>query len=79
VFPVIILIFTSSTIVPVATMPGRMQALAEVNPITVVVDALGTLTLGGPTSAPLLKTIGWIVGLLVVTVTLAIVRHRTAT
>ncbi|MPZ92617.1 MAG: ABC transporter permease [Actinobacteria bacterium] len=78
-FPVIILIFTSSTIVPVATMPGWLQAFAEVNPITVVVDALRTLTLGGPTTVPLLKAIGWIVGLLVVTVPLAIARYRRTT
>src|SRR6266542_6657184 len=39
-FAVIPLIFTSSTFVPVATMPGWLQAFAKVNPITVTVDAL---------------------------------------
>lgn len=47
-FPVIILIFTSSTLVPIATMPGWLQAFAKVNPIIIVVDALRVLTLGGP-------------------------------
>jgi ABC transporter DrrB family efflux protein len=37
---VIPLIFTSSTFVPVATMPGWLQAFAKVNPITVTVDAM---------------------------------------
>jgi len=78
-FPVIVLIFTSSTLVPVATMPGWLQAFAEVNPITVVVDALRTLTLGGPTSTPLLKAVAWIVGLLSVTVPLAVARYPRTT
>jgi ABC-2 type transport system permease protein/oleandomycin transport system permease protein len=36
---IIPLIFTSSTFVPVATFPGWLQAFAELNPITVTVDA----------------------------------------
>jgi ABC-type multidrug transport system permease subunit len=31
-FPIIILFFTSSTLVPVATMPGWLQAFAKANP-----------------------------------------------
>ena len=44
----------SSTFVPVATMPGWLQAFARINPITVTVtvDALRALCLGGPTAAP---------------------------
>ena len=38
-FPVIILFFTSSTLVPVATMPGWLQAFAKANPITVITGA----------------------------------------
>jgi ABC transporter DrrB family efflux protein len=41
---VIPLIFTSSTFVPVATMPGWLQAFAKVNPITVTVDAMRPVT-----------------------------------
>jgi ABC-2 type transport system permease protein/oleandomycin transport system permease protein len=41
-------LFTSSTFVPVATMPGWLQAFAKLNPITVTVDALRALCLGGP-------------------------------
>src|SRR6266487_156573 len=44
---VIPLIFTSSTFVPIATMPGWLQAFARVNPITITVDALRALCLGG--------------------------------
>ena len=73
---VIPLIFTSSTFVPVATMPGWLQALAKVNPITVTVDALRALCLGGPTAASVWHAVAWISGLLVVTVPLAVTRYR---
>ena len=32
-------------------MPGWLQAFANVNPITVIIDALRALCLGGPTAA----------------------------
>lgn len=79
-FPVIILVFTSSTLVPVATMPGWLQAFAKVNPVTVEVDALRVLCLGGATSKPLIEAFAWIAVLLVVTIPAAIIRycHTTA-
>ena len=78
-FPVIVLVFTSSTLVPVATMPGWLQAFATVNPITVVVDALRVLCLGGPTATPVAQACGWIGWLLVLTVPAAIVVYRRTT
>ena len=77
--PVIPLAFTSSTFVPVATMPGWLQAWANSNPITHAVDATRALALGGPTSGPLLRVIGWILGLLAVIIPLAIQRYRRVT
>jgi ABC-type multidrug transport system permease subunit len=74
--PVIPLAFTSSTFVPVATMPGWLRAWATINPITHAVDATRALTLGGPTSGPLLKAVAWILGILAVVVPLAIHRYR---
>jgi ABC transporter DrrB family efflux protein len=38
--------FVSSAFVPVATMPGWMQAFAEHQPVTVLVNAVRALTLG---------------------------------
>jgi ABC transporter DrrB family efflux protein len=73
---VIPLIFTSSTFVPVATMPGWLQAFAKVNPITIAVDALRALSLGGPTATHLWQALAWIGGLLVVTVPAATIRYR---
>ena len=78
-FPVIILVFTSSTLVPVATMPGWLEAFANVNPVTVLVDALRALCLGGPTATPVLEALAWIGALLLATVPAAILRYRHAT
>ncbi len=78
-FPVIVLVFTSSTLVPVATMPGWLQAFARANPVTVVVGALRALCLGGPTARPVAEALAWIGGLLLVTVPAAITRYRHTT
>jgi ABC transporter DrrB family efflux protein len=76
---VIPLIFTSSTFVPVSTFPGWLQAFAKLNPITVTVDALRVLCLGGPTATAVSQALAWIAGLLAVTVPAAVARYRQAT
>jgi ABC-2 type transport system permease protein/oleandomycin transport system permease protein len=76
---VIPLVFTSSTFVPVATMPGWLQAFAEVNPITVTVDALRALTLGGPAAEPVWQALVWIGAILAVTMPVAVLRYRQTT
>ena len=45
IFP---LTFISSAFVPVATMPPRAQAFADVNPFTIFVDAMRSLWIGTP-------------------------------
>lgn len=77
--PVIVLVFTSSTFVSVATMPGWLQAFAKVNPVTVTVDALRALVLGGPTAEQVWQALGWIIGLLVVTIPVAVHQYRRTT
>src|SRR6266536_3491579 len=79
VLAVVPLIFTSSTFVPVATMPGWLQAFAKVNPITVAVDALRALCLGGPTAERVWQALAWVGGLLAVTVPAAVIRYRRTT
>ena len=70
------LTFASSAFVPVATMPGWLRAFAEVNPITVNVDALRALVLGGPTAMPVLQSLAWIGGITLVFWVLAVRRYR---
>ncbi|MGY4771254.1 ABC transporter permease [Kribbella sp. CWNU-51] len=76
--PVIVLVFTSSTFVPVATMPGWLQAFAKVNVVTVTVDALRALVLGGPTAEHVWQALAWIAGLLVIAIPAAVLRYRRA-
>lgn len=73
------LVFTSSTFVPVASFPGWLQAFAKVNPITVTVDALRVLCLGGPTTTAVWQAIAWIAGLIAVAVPAAGWRYRRTT
>ena len=78
-FPVVILVFTSSTLVPVNTMPGWLQVFANHQPVTATVDALRVLILGGPTTQPVLEALAWIIGLLAVAVPLTVARYRRTT
>jgi ABC-2 type transport system permease protein len=75
VFP---LVFASSAFVPVESMPGWLQSFARVNPVTVTVNALRALTLGGPITRPLLQSLAWIAAILLVFVPLAVNRYRRA-
>ena len=77
-FPIIILTFTSSTLVPVATMPGWLQAFARANPVTDMAGALRALCLGGPTARPVTETLAWLAAILAVTIPAAISRYRHA-
>ncbi len=74
VFP---LTFASSAFVPTDSMPGVVQSFAEVNPVTLVVDAARALTIGvGDAAGPALGTLAWMVGLLLVFVPLALRAFR---
>jgi len=69
-------LFVTSLFVPIDTMPGWLQAVAEVNPVTHAVDAARGLALGGPVQGPVLRTLAWTAGLLVVLVPLTIARYQ---
>jgi ABC-2 type transport system permease protein/oleandomycin transport system permease protein len=76
VFP---LTFVSSAFVPADSMPDWLQAFAEINPITLVVDTVRALMIGvGDVRGPLLGTIAWLVGLLAVFVPLSVRAFRRA-
>ncbi|KUL29283.1 ABC transporter permease [Actinoplanes awajinensis] len=69
VFP---LSFGSDVFVPANTLPGWLQAFVHVNPITHLVGAERGLLIGGPVAHHLIITLGWMAGLLVVFVPLAL-------
>jgi ABC-type multidrug transport system permease subunit len=68
--------FTSSAFVPVDSMPGWLQAWADINPITVTVDAVRDLLLGRPAAADAAQAVLWIAAILAVFVPLAVRRYR---
>ncbi|MPZ53337.1 MAG: hypothetical protein GEU79_11515 [Acidimicrobiia bacterium] len=57
-------------------MPDWLRVFAEVNPITVTVDALGSLTLGLDSAAAVVDAVVWVGILLAVSVPLGVVRDR---
>lgn len=73
VFP---LVFASSIFVPVQTMPSWLQAFAKISPITVEVNAVRSLSLGGATVSEVLGALAWIFAILLIFVPLAISRYR---
>ena len=73
VFPVV---FISSVFVPVEGMPGWLQAYAEISPVTVTVDTLRALALGGEVTPSLWQSLAWMAGIVAVFAPLAIYRYR---
>ncbi len=76
VFP---LTFISSAFVPVATMPAPLRAFAEVNPFTIVVDAMRSLWIGTPAHNYVWGAVVWALVILVVFAPLGVARYRKAT
>ena len=70
--------FLSSAFVPIATMPGWLQAFANNQPVTYVVDTMRALALGGPVAASLWKSLAWLAGIFIVFLPLAVRAYRRA-
>jgi ABC-type polysaccharide/polyol phosphate export permease len=69
----------SSAFVPTASMPGVVHTFADVNPVTLTVNAARALTIGhGQALAPALGTLAWLVALLLVFVPLSVRAFRRA-
>jgi ABC-2 type transport system permease protein len=74
VFP---LTFISSAFVPVQSMPAPLEWFAEnLNPFTVVVDAMRALWLGAPAGNSVWGAIAWSLAILIVFAPLAVARYR---
>ena len=77
IFP---LVFASSAFVPVQTMPAWLQTFAEVQPISVTVNAVRYLTSGGAApgadAAAVWQSLLWMVAILLVFVPLAVRQYR---
>jgi ABC transporter DrrB family efflux protein len=76
IFP---LTFASSAFVPPETMPDWLQTFAaDINPFSVMVDAVRSLFVGGPAGNDIWGSVAWSVGLIAVFGTLAVSRYRRA-
>jgi ABC-2 type transport system permease protein/oleandomycin transport system permease protein len=75
VFP---LTFISSAFVPVESMPSGLRQFAEVNPFTIVVDAVRHLWLGAPANNSVWGAVVWSLVIIAVFAPLAVGRYRRA-
>jgi ABC-2 type transport system permease protein/oleandomycin transport system permease protein len=75
VFP---LTFISSAFVPVESMPAALQWFAEINPFTVMVDAMRSLWVGAPAGNNVWGAVVWSLVLIAVFAPLAVWRYRRA-
>ena len=73
VFP---LTFLSSAFVPIESMPGWLQAFADINPVTKAVDLGRALTQGGPIIPNARATASWTIGMAVVIGPIAVWKYR---
>jgi len=78
-FPIIApLVFASSAFVPVDSMPGWLQGFASNQPVSVTVDAVRGLMLGGADAGDIVASVLWSIGLIAVFAPLAVRRYRRA-
>ena len=72
------LTFLSSAFVPIDTMPGWLQAFANNQPVTYVVDTMRALALGGAVWDSFWKSALWLIGIFVVFAPLAVRAYKRA-
>lgn len=73
-----LLMFFNSGFVPVAAYPPWLQPVVAAQPMSCAVDAMKALALGGPTLTPILQTLAWSLGLVVIFLIPAIKGYRRA-
>ena len=73
------LTFVSAAFVPVRSMPGWLQAFAKNQPVTIVIDEMRSLALGGPLGLHAWQSAVWLIGIAAVFVTLAARAYRNVT
>jgi ABC transporter DrrB family efflux protein len=75
IFP---LTFASSAFVPTPSMPSWLQAFADVNPFTIVVNAVRALWLDAPAGNYVWGALAWTLGMIAVFAPLAVRAYRRA-
>jgi ABC-2 type transport system permease protein len=72
------LTFLSSAFVPISSMPGWLQAFANNQPVTYVINVMRSMALGGPIADDLWKSIAWLAGIFIVFAPLAVRAYKRA-
>jgi ABC transporter DrrB family efflux protein len=72
------LTFLSSAFVPINSMPGWLQAFANNQPVTFIINTMRALALGGPIEANLWKSVAWLAGIFIVFLPLAVRAYKRA-
>jgi len=72
------LTFLSSAFVPIPSMPGWLQAFANNQPVTYVINVMRSMALGGPIAADLWKSVAWLAGIFIVFAPLAVRAYKRA-
>jgi ABC-2 type transport system permease protein/oleandomycin transport system permease protein len=72
------LTFVSAAFVQIASMPGWLQAFAKNQPVTISIEAMRSLALGGPVGLHLWQSVLWLVGSPTVFGALAVRAYRRA-
>ncbi len=75
-YPLILLPFISSAFVPTETMPGPVQAFAEHQPVTSIVNTIRDLLTGQPIGSGIWTALAWCVGILGVAYLAAMAAYR---
>jgi ABC-type multidrug transport system permease subunit len=75
IFP---LTFASSAFVPPESMPAAVEAFAEANPFSTIVDATRALFVDAPAGNDVWAAFAWCLGLIAVFATLSVYRYRRA-
>ncbi len=74
--PLALMTFASSAFVPLKSQPGWLQVFSAHQPLTINVNAVRALVLGGPTATPVLQSIAWSIGIVAVFAPIAVARYR---
>ena len=78
-FPVLApLVFASAAFVQVENMPGWLQGWAGNQPVSVTAEAVRALTIGGPTSSLVIKSIFWSIAIIAIFAPISVRLYRKA-
>lgn len=70
------LTFVSSAFVPVSSMPSWLQVFAKNQPVTIIINEMRSLALGGPLFSGGIKSVIWLIGIVAIFIPLAIRSYR---